>query len=193
MHSATCSIKFTTSDWYSPLHNDCFRSIDWLSGVISLPHLAVVFLSSNCLFSYCVDNVFPKYLHVKKSGQNSQKTQGIQAFDWKKSPRNAVRTLLSLAGLWISTVHMTFQYSFWLSSGFFCLKTGWNDHFGQLIDKLRENKNSEPFWTVSNRVGCTVLVGLKIHPWRRDGALFLTKINLKTVRSYTNYCDNFWY
>ena len=51
-----------------------------------------------------------------------------------------------------------------------CLKTVWNGHFVQLIDKLRE-KNSEPFWTVLDRVGYTVLVGLKIDPGRRDGTV----------------------
>ena len=30
MHSATCSIKLTVSDWFTAVHNDCFRSIDWL-------------------------------------------------------------------------------------------------------------------------------------------------------------------
>ena len=38
--------------------------------------------------------------------------------------------------------------------------------------------NCEPFWTVSDREGYTVLVGLKIDPWRRDGSILLYYLNI---------------
>ena len=127
-----------------------------------------------------------KRLKVTKSSQNSQKIWGIQAFYWKKSPRNALKTLSLLAGSWIRTVHMMFNTVFAFSFGFFCLKKVWNGHFGQLIDRLRE-KNSAPFWTVSDRVGYTVLVGLTL--WGRDGTVqnlikFLRQIEKKSQQKF---------
>ena len=117
-----------------------------------------------------------KWPEVAKSGQKWPKSgqkwpefseeSRNPSFRLEKSLRDASKTFLSLAGSWTRIVHTMFNTVFF-SSGFFCLKTVWNGHFGQLIDEFAWKRNSEPFWTVSDRVGYTVLVGLKIDPWRR--------------------------
>ena len=107
-HAQHCLINQTHCFWLVHCVTQWLLLIDWLiSGMILLSHLAVVFLSNNCLF-LAAFIMFSRNIYTPKkvagSGQNSQKIQGIQAFDWKKSLRNALRTLLSLAGSWISTV-----------------------------------------------------------------------------------------
>ena len=62
-------------------------------------------------------------------------------------------------------------YSFFFHFRIFCLKMVWNGHFGTVDWWIAWKPNSEPFWTISDRVGGTVLVGLKIDPWRRDGTV----------------------
>ena len=75
MPSATCSIKFTVSDCFTALHNNCFRSIDWL--------VAWCFCRAWLLYSYqmivffslrlqCLPEIFirqKKWPKVTKSGQ----------------------------------------------------------------------------------------------------------------------------
>ena len=62
-------------------------------------------------------------------------------------------------------------HDFLFSAGFFCVKTVWNGRFGQLIGKSREKQILNRFEPFSDRVGYTVLVGLKIDPWRCDGTV----------------------
>ena len=123
--------------------------IDWLiSGVILLPRLAVVFLSNDCLFSYCANSVFPKYLYANKSGQkwpevakSGRKWPEVAesgrkwpefsedsrnpSFRLEKSPRNALKTLLSLVGWWISPVHTMFNTVFCFLPDFSVWKRVW--------------------------------------------------------------------
>ena len=169
-------------------------SINWLiGGVIFLPRLAVVFLSNDCLFSYCVYSVFPKYLYANKSGQkwqkmvkSGQKWQKMAkrgkkwpkvaksgqkwpkvaksgqkwaefseysrnpSFRLEKSSRNALKTRLSLAGSWISTVHTMMNAVFCFLPDVPVWKRFDMVILGQLIDKLREKQiltRLEPFRT----------------------------------------------
>ena len=94
------------------------------------------------------------------------------SFWWEKVTEECIKNAFIACGIVDKHGPHDVEYSFLFSSGFFCLKTSWNGHFGQLIDRLREKQilnRFEPFWAVSDRVGYNVLVGLEIDLWRRDG------------------------
>ena len=111
------------------------------------------------------DQKWPK---VTRSGQNSWKIQRIKAFDGKKSSRTALKWLWLLAGSWIRRFIRCWM-QFFVFFRIFLFENGLEGHFESMDWRSAWKKNSEPFWIVSDRVGCTVLVGLKIDPWRRDG------------------------
>ena len=168
--------------WFTALHNNCFRSIDWLvawffsrAWLLYSYQIIVFFLTAFIMSSRNIftpnkvaksDQKWPKVARILRRFKESRLLTG------KKSPRNALRTLLSLAGPRISTIHTIFNTIFYFFPDFSVWKRIGMVIFGQLIDKLRE-KNSEPLWTVSDRVGHIVLVGLEIDPWRRDGTALL--------------------
>ena len=193
----------------------------------SLPRLSVVFLLNDCLFTFCVYNIFPKYFHAKKSGQKWPKKVAKSGQKWlkvaksgqkwpkvaksgqkrsevarsgQKWPKAArilrrskesklsiekiieecIKNASSLAGSWISTVHTMFNTIFHFHPDFSVWKRFGMVIFGQLIDKLREKK----FWTVSDWVGYTVLVGFEIDPWRRDGTGIRVYLSMPVNKFY---------
>ena len=172
MHSATCSIKFTVSDWCTALHNDCLRSIDWLGGVIFLPRLAVVFLPNDCLSSYCVYNVFPKYLYAEKSDQKwSKVTRSGQkwpkvtksgqkwpefsedlrnpSFRWERITKKCVKNAFIACGIVDKDGSYDVYYSVFIFPDF----PVWN-RFGMVIlVSWLINCVKTKFWTVLDRFG----------------------------------------
>ena len=152
MHTATCSIEFTASDWFTALHNTCSRLIAWL--------VACFFCLAWLLHSYQIIACFltafimsPRNIHTPKSDQKwpevARRFKESKLLMGKKSQRNALKTFLSLAGSWISTVHTMLNTLFCFLPDFSVWKYFGMVIFGQLIDKLRENK----FWTVLDRFG----------------------------------------
>ena len=96
----------------------CFRLVhcgtqlllsnDWLiSGMIFLLSLTVVFLPNNCLF-------IPAFIMSSRITYKSKKWPEFSEDLRKKSPRNAFKTLLSLAGSWIGTVHTMLNTVFFI-------------------------------------------------------------------------------
>ena len=72
MHSTTCSIKFTLSDCFTALHNNCFRLIDWLvawffchAWLLYSCQIIAFFLTAFMMSSW---NIYPPK-KVVKSGQ----------------------------------------------------------------------------------------------------------------------------
>ena len=183
MHSATCSIKFTLSDCFTAVHSNCFRSIDWLiGGVIFLPRLAVVFLPNDCLFLTAFgtssQNIYTstkvaksgprsgqKWPNVIKSGQKwpkFSKDLRNQSFRWEKITEECIKSAFIACGF-VQCNRLT-QFSIFFRIFLFENSLEWSFWTGDWY--IAWKTNCEPFWTVSDRVGHTVPVGLRTDPWR---------------------------
>ena len=140
-----------------------------------------------------VVNSGQKWPEVAKSGQKwSRFSEDLRnsSFRLDKITEECI-PLLSLAGSWIRTVHTMFTTVFYFLPDF-SVENGleWSFWVSWLISCGKKILNRfEPFLT---RVGYTVLVGLKIDPWRRDGSIqnlitFLRQIEKEVSQNLNKY------
>ena len=120
-----------------------------------------------------------KWPIVAKSGQKwleFSEDLGNPSFQWEKVTEECIKNAAIACGIVDKhgsyDVLMQFSVFFWI----FLFENGWEWSFWSVDWWTAWKTNSEPFWTVSDRVGSTVLVGLEIGPWRRDGTVKWVKV-----------------